>query len=142
MELELIQETPLAVAATAARTCWDSFKNKDSVGIYCGEKDKELILRVGKKYKHASILEHVNIFMNLTDIFTDELTSDEHNLLLTLQEDPYIYWQESSGILIINARTILEKEKELQWIIDRIPESKIVDLLLNENTKGDKCSVM
>jgi len=55
MKITLLQHTPLEVCAHAIRTCWQSFDKSDSGG----EKDKELIDRVGNKFKHASTLEHL-----------------------------------------------------------------------------------
>ena len=55
MEITLLQHTSLAVCASAIRTCWQSFDKSDNGG----EKDKELIDRVGNKFKHASTLEHL-----------------------------------------------------------------------------------
>ena len=55
MKVTLLQHTPLEVCAHAIRTCWQSFDKSDSGG----EKDKELIDRVGNKFKHASTLEHL-----------------------------------------------------------------------------------
>jgi len=55
MKITLLQYTPLEVCAHAIRTCWQSFDKSDSGG----EKDKELIDRVGNKFKHASTLEHL-----------------------------------------------------------------------------------
>lgn len=63
MKVTLLHNTPLWVNAHGARTCWDSHDKSDSVesefGI-CGIKDAELIDRVGNKFKHASVLEHVS----------------------------------------------------------------------------------
>jgi thymidylate synthase (FAD) len=80
MIVSLLHSTPLWINAYGARTCWDSgdksdteeaiaiarseaimdgndcFFNSDSI---IGPKDAELIDRVGNKYRHASILEHV-----------------------------------------------------------------------------------
>jgi len=56
MEVKLLHYTPLLVCANAIRTCWQSFDKSDNGG----EKDRELIDRVGNKYKHASTLEHLN----------------------------------------------------------------------------------
>ncbi|NPA73584.1 MAG: FAD-dependent thymidylate synthase [Epsilonproteobacteria bacterium] len=56
MKVKLLHYTPLLVCANAIRTCWQSFDKSDNGG----EKDKELIDRVGNKYKHASTLEHLN----------------------------------------------------------------------------------
>jgi len=55
MKVELLQHSSLEVCAHAIRTCWQSFDKSDSGG----EKDKELIDRVGNKFKHASTLEHL-----------------------------------------------------------------------------------
>ncbi len=55
MQVTLLHHTPLIICANAIRTCWQSFDKSDSGG----EKDKELIDRVGNKFKHASTLEHL-----------------------------------------------------------------------------------
>ncbi len=56
MQITLLSYTNLAVCSHAIRTCWQSFEKGDCGG----EKDKELIDRVGNKFKHASTLEHLN----------------------------------------------------------------------------------
>ena len=56
MNIELLHHTPLKICSNAIRTCWQSFDNSDNGG----EKDKELIDRVGNKFKHSSTLEHLN----------------------------------------------------------------------------------
>lgn len=55
MKVTLLQNTSLTVCASAIRTCWQSFDKSDNGG----QKDKDLINRVGNKYKHASTLEHL-----------------------------------------------------------------------------------
>jgi len=55
MDITLLHYTPLVVCADAIRTCWQSFDKSDKGG----EKDKELIYRVGNKFKHSSTLEHI-----------------------------------------------------------------------------------
>ncbi|KIM08950.1 MAG: FAD-dependent thymidylate synthase [Sulfurovum sp. FS06-10] len=55
MKVTLHHYTPLIFCANAIRTCWQSFDKSDDGG----EKDKELIDRVGNKFKHASTLEHL-----------------------------------------------------------------------------------
>ncbi len=55
MKTTLLHHTPLVVCADAIRTCWQSFDKSDNGG----EKDKELIDRVGNKFKHSSTLEHL-----------------------------------------------------------------------------------
>lgn len=73
MKVELLHSTPLWICAKGIRRCWDSGSKSDtftaqtqtSSGIpiaditFTGEKDKELIDRVGNKFKHASTLEHL-----------------------------------------------------------------------------------
>lgn len=51
--ITLLHHTPLEVCSHAIRTCWSSFDKGDCGG----EKDRELINRVGNIYKHASVLE-------------------------------------------------------------------------------------
>ncbi|MBM0637538.1 FAD-dependent thymidylate synthase [Campylobacter sp. VicNov18] len=56
MQITLLFHTPISVCSHAIRTCWQSFDKGDCGG----EKDKELIDRVGNKFKHASTLEHLS----------------------------------------------------------------------------------
>lgn len=51
--------TPLYLSADAIRECRDTSKLSDSYNGYCGEKDKDLIDRIGNKMKHESVLEHL-----------------------------------------------------------------------------------
>lgn len=55
MKVTLHHYTPLVICSDAIRTCWQSFDKSDNGG----EKDRELIDRVGNKFKHASTLEHI-----------------------------------------------------------------------------------
>ena len=55
MQVTLNHYTPLTICSTAIRTCWQSFDKSDNGG----EKDRDLIDRVGNKFKHASTLEHL-----------------------------------------------------------------------------------
>ena len=55
MQVTLLNYTPLNICSHAIRTCWQSFEKGDGGG----EKDVELIERVGNKFKHASTLEHL-----------------------------------------------------------------------------------
>jgi thymidylate synthase (FAD) len=64
MIVTLKQHTSLEVCASAIRTCWQSFDKSDNGG----EKDKELIDRVGNKFKHASTLEHLFYTFYVQDI--------------------------------------------------------------------------
>lgn len=70
MIVTLLHNSPLHLAAHGARTCWNSHDKSDTVltqdesgdGLHfeCGPADAALIDRVGNKFKHASILEHLN----------------------------------------------------------------------------------
>jgi len=56
VKVTLMHYTPLEVCVHAIRTCWQSFDKSDEGG----EKDRELVDRVGNKNRHGSTLEHLN----------------------------------------------------------------------------------
>jgi thymidylate synthase (FAD) len=56
MKVELLHHTPLEICSKAIRTCWNSHEKSDNGGKI----DKDLIDRVGNKFKHSSTLEHLN----------------------------------------------------------------------------------
>lgn len=64
MKVDLLQHSSLEVCAHAIRTCWQSFDKSDDGG----EKDKDLINRVGNKFKHASTLEHLTYTFYISDV--------------------------------------------------------------------------
>jgi thymidylate synthase (FAD) len=64
MQVKLLHNTPLWVASKAIRKCWASEDKSDNGG----EKDKELIYRVGNKNKHASTLEHLNYTFDIDGV--------------------------------------------------------------------------
>ena len=64
MRVELKHYTPLVICSDAIRTCWQSFDKSDNGG----ERDKELIDRVGNKFKHSSTLEHLVYNFYIQDI--------------------------------------------------------------------------
>lgn len=55
-KVTLLHNTPLVIGSNGARTCWQSFDKTDNGG----PKDCELLDRVGNKFKHQSILEHIS----------------------------------------------------------------------------------
>ena len=55
MDITLMHYTPLDICSFAIRTCWQSFEKSDNGG----ERDRELIERVGNRYRHSSTLEHL-----------------------------------------------------------------------------------
>ena len=63
-KVTLMHNTPLRVCAHAVRTCWQSFGRGDDGG----PKDRELIDKVGNKFKHSSTLEHLVYTMYIQDI--------------------------------------------------------------------------
>ena len=79
MTIKLLHSTPLWVASTAIRKCWaseaksdtlDSMKQAGRLRGYdiTGDKDKELIERIGNKNKHSSTLEHLNYSFDIDGI--------------------------------------------------------------------------
>jgi len=56
MKVTLMHNTPLPICSHAVRTCWQSHGKSDNGG----PKDRELIDKVGNKFKHSSTLEHLN----------------------------------------------------------------------------------
>lgn len=55
IQITLLNYTPLWVCSNAIRTCYQSFEKGDKGG----QKDKELIEKVGNKNRHGSTLEHL-----------------------------------------------------------------------------------
>lgn len=69
MKAELIHHTPLSVASRAIRKCWASEDRSDTKDcLRIGEKDKDLIYRIGNKKKHSSTLEHLNYSFDIDGI--------------------------------------------------------------------------
>lgn len=84
MTVKLLHNTPLWVCSTAIRKCWSSEEKSDTeFEYYCphgdmvekskddvvtGDKDKELIYRIGNKNKHSSTLEHLNYSFDVDGI--------------------------------------------------------------------------
>ena len=64
MTVTRLHHTPLGIAVTAARTCWDS---GGKGGCYptptdkITTKDRELLARLVKKFKHESVVEHCTV---------------------------------------------------------------------------------
>ena len=63
MKVTLLHHTPLSIAVTAARTCWDSFNkggNYECPSDTLVEADIALLDRLIHKNKHESIAEHIS----------------------------------------------------------------------------------
>ena len=74
MKVKLIYSTPLYVASKAIRTCLASQDKSDSQDSMIGDKDKELIHRVGNKLKHESVKNHVQYCFEIEGISTKNTT--------------------------------------------------------------------
>ena len=70
MKVTRLHHTPLWVASKSIRKCWASEDKSDTVNTNddIGTKDRELIHRVGCKFKHASTLEHLNYTFDIDGI--------------------------------------------------------------------------
>ena len=70
MTVKLLHHTPLWVCAKAIRKCWASEGKSDTSNTNddIGPKDRELIHRVGCKFKHESVLEHLNYTFDIDGI--------------------------------------------------------------------------
>ena len=62
----LIHSTPLTTVADTIRTAWQSHDKSDSVNGQLGEADKQLIDRIGNKFKHGSVLESLVYHFHLS----------------------------------------------------------------------------
>lgn len=68
MKITLLHHTPLSIAVTAARTCWDSFSKGGSYECPSDtlvEADIALLDRLIHKNKHESIAEHISYNFNI-----------------------------------------------------------------------------
>jgi len=69
MNIKLIHSTPLHIASTAIRMCWNSQDKSDNGGA----KDLELIDRVGNKFNHKSTLRHCHLTFECHEVSTKTL---------------------------------------------------------------------
>lgn len=127
MEITLIHATPLIVCSNAIRTCYQSFDKSDNGG----DKDKDLINRVGNVYSHSSTLEHLSFTFYIKGISraclqelarhrmaSFSVKSTRYTLLKDLrQEQPF------------NANDIKDFERAKRYIV------------LTQNNEVDKASI-
>jgi thymidylate synthase (FAD) len=68
--VQLKSHTPLWVAPDAIRTCWQSYGKSDTINTNdcIGPNDRDLVDRIGNKFKHASTLEHLTYYFKINDI--------------------------------------------------------------------------
>jgi thymidylate synthase (FAD) len=154
MRVELLHHTPLFVCAKAIRKCWasedksDTLKSKDAPSMeeagkrlkydYIGEKDRELVDRVGNKNKHSSVLRHLNYTFEIQGISTKTLLaftrhkvgiefSVQSTRYTTKKRREYLQFTETSNTSI---------NKMLQDIMD------IVDLAIEKGFSNDDISML
>lgn len=116
MQVTLLNFTPLNVCSHAIRTCWQSFERGDNGG----EKDIELIDRVGNKLKHASTLEHLHYNFYIQGISRALLQELARHRIASLSVKSTRY-------------TLKELKKEPKFLIDDFKNaSKYIVLTGNE----------
>jgi len=140
MNFSFITETPLVIAANATRTCWDSFNRSDSDSEcnILGPEDAKLILRVGKKFKHYSVLAHLNIFFKINideSVNNPSINQEQKKIIEFIKTNKYSFYDESSKICVINARTLVQNKEVLgDLILDLYTDSEIIQLLIDKKT--------
>ena len=134
--IDVIDYVQLENAAKAIRMCHDTLDSCDSINGQIGEKDKDLIKRIGVKMKHASTLEHLRFTFGIKNISNIDICNlTDKNLLDSLVHtseffrcnkysvhesindinNDYIY------IISTNMRVIIENQNEfINEIIDMI----------------------
>lgn len=73
MIVKCINYTPLIIGSQAIRQCWDSRDKSDTdisnpLDCKIGNKDKDLIYRIGNQNKHKSVLEHLYYNFDIYEI--------------------------------------------------------------------------
>lgn len=128
MNVELLNYTPLWVAARAIRTCWASEGLSDTplegeglLEPICGPKDRALIDRVGNKYKHASTLEHLIMTWELTGI----ISLKEQSIITMFKEDNFSVVTKSNTEFVItaNVRALQQLTLQQEYLNKLLPES-------------------
>lgn len=143
MQITLLNYTELNVCAHAIRTCWQSFEKSDNGGA----KDKELIDRVGNKFKHASTLEHLHYTFYIQGISRATLQELARHRIASLSVKSTRYTlkelKDAESFLPLNAANLARAEKFLVFTqneaVDRASVQALENLrfLLQENISND-----
>lgn len=143
MQITLLNYTELNVCSHAIRTCWQSFEKSDNGG----EKDKELIHRVGNKFKHASTLEHLYYTFYIQGISRATLQELARHRIASLSVKSTRYTlkelKDEESFLPLNAANLARAEKFLVFTqneaVDRTSVQALENLrfLLQENISND-----
>lgn len=74
MNVKVRYATPLWVCSEATRQCWNSRDKSDTIfyndnkSLVTGQRDKELIDRIGNQNKHKSVLEHIIFTFDISNV--------------------------------------------------------------------------
>lgn len=142
-KVTLLHNTPLWIGSHGARTCWESHEKSDNGG----PKDCELLDRVGNKFKHQSILEHVsyNFFIEgVSRALLQELSrhrmasysvkSTRYTLKELKEENPFSTYIDHraqagkylvyTGVESVDVASILSLERLRQCLVEGISNDK------------------
>jgi hypothetical protein len=114
MKVTLLHHTPLSIAVTAARTCWDSFSKGGKYACpsdTLAEADIALLDRLIHKNKHESIAEHCHVLCEVK----------EPDLLEWFKQNHFSYVKDFK--VVTNLRVILENKELLKpFILEVLPK--------------------
>ncbi|WP_104721217.1 FAD-dependent thymidylate synthase [Helicobacter mesocricetorum] len=143
MQITLLNCSDLSICSHAIRTCWQSFEKGDKGG----EKDKELIYRVGNKFKHASTLEHLYYTFYIQDISRATLQELARHRIASLSVKSSRYTlkelKNEASFLPINSDNLKRAKKFLVFTPnDFVNEASVFALenlrnLLSQNISND-----
>lgn len=143
MQITLLNYTELNVCSHAIRTCWQSFEKSDNGG----EKDKELIYRVGNQFKHASTLEHLHYTFYIQGISRATLQELARHRIASLSVKSTRYTlkelKNTESFLPLNVANLARAEKFLVFTQNEAVDKASVQalenlrLLLQENISND-----
>ncbi|PAF52316.1 FAD-dependent thymidylate synthase [Helicobacter sp. 13S00477-4] len=137
MQVTLKHYTPLDICSMAIRTCWQSFEKSDNGG----EKDLNLIDRIGNKNKHSSTLEHLYYNFYIQDISRACLQELARHRMASYSVKSSRYTlkeiKEELSFLPINADNILRAEKYL--VFTKSESVNIASIKALENLREILC---
>jgi thymidylate synthase, flavin-dependent len=134
MKVTLLHHTPLSVAVTAARTCWDSFNkggNYECPSDILVEADIALLDKLIYKNKHESISEHISYNFNIEEIprfvlqelcrhrlASYSVKSTRYTLKELTDEESFFRWEED----------IVDEIEHLKLTVDSDRVEKYIDI--------------
>jgi thymidylate synthase (FAD) len=122
MKITLLHNNDLKDTAHAIRTCWGSFDKSDNGG----QKDKDLIIRVGNKFKHKSTLEHLHYTFFIQGISR-----------ATLQE---LARHRMASLSVKSTRYTLKELKEEEVFLNKFNLAFLIDLYSKNEDEIKKLS--